>query len=604
MQNLPLLELKARQRAIFSISLLLILPFLVPWHLRPYMSFYQDMATMLPITFLVIIVARAKLFAFPCSPLIYYLIALACYWFFQVSVVDLPYPELNVKTGLFFIVCAMLAWCIQILIQQVGREAILFWVMWAVTLSAGIQAVVAILQFTGFAETVSFIVLSKGHEVRGQLGQPNLLGHQLMWGLLATIFLLSQQHIRLWKGILLIIFLGGVLGIIDSRAIVAYIIVLFLLLFVAILLSKGNIFKERFFILLGCSLLWLTVAQFLMPMLMQQIANQPQSGLTHLLENTNGGERLVEWQKAWIIFKEFPLFGAGWDTYAYQSLMKHELVVPFNQFRETGIASHCHNSILQIMAEMGGIGSLVTFGGLTYVLYPMVKNWRDDTNTVLLLLISVTLTHSLVEFPLWNSFFFTTFIVFIALGTPVAKKWQPVSRYMQRIFLVTASAGALVTLTLLMLNQWRVSQALKLYNGDMMAARLEAGYQLGSIFPLLTPHYDLGILRKQVSTKMAATPEDFARVQRLTRHFPNPHVAEHYGFNLYQQGNIEDSLDWMRRVWHHYPFLVPYSAELIYKASPKFKKLEQPVYNMCVRYKELNLYPHFFSKPCQTPPTE
>ncbi len=588
---------------LLSLNLLLILPFSLPWRLPPYSDFYQDIALIVPICLLAIVVAQKKWFYFPVSRPVIYLIGLFIYWFLQAQLIDLPYPSQNIRTGLFFIAVASLAWCVQVLIVQLGRDRVYTWVMWGVVIAAVFQGVVVLLQYAGVTKYVSWIIFDSS-EVGGQYGHRNMLGHHLMWGILATAALWLQAAIKPWQGIVLLGFLGFVLGMVPSRTIVFYLIVLFGLLLVGGLLSKGRFFRQRTFVLLMGAVLWVFVAQLLTPLIVDYWGHGQQSGLLRFADNMHGGERLSEWHKAWLTFKEFPLWGAGWDTYTYHSLTKHELISTINDYRENNYADHCHNSVLQIMAEMGGVGAFFVFGGLLWVIFPLLKNWQNNKNSVILLLLAVSCCHSLFEYPLWYSYFFAVFMIFIALGQPIINYQKAVSNQLQTVFLSIAILTMGVTLSLLALHQWRVRQAFASKNITVVAAEIEAGYQLGTLFPLLDPHFDLGTLRKFKSTAPATNEQDFAQVKRLALSLPNAHVAEHYGFNLYHQGKIRQSLDWMRKTWRYYPRLVPYSMKVIYTESPTFKQLEQPVYEMCIAYQKTGLYSNISQATCKKPPVQ
>ncbi len=591
--------------ALIFLALLITTPFLIPWRLAPYFNFYHDVAIVVFTLLFSIVITREKRLYFPVSRVVIYLVVLSSYWFLQTKIINLPYPSQNQRTGLFFLVIAMLAWCLQVLIYQCGRKRIFVWVMWSILISASLQGGVALLQSAGWTKYVSWIIFSAS-EPSGQYGQRNMLGHQLMWGVFAAVYLFSNRMITPWKSYISLLFFGLVLGVVSSRTVVLYFIVILLLLLIAFLLSKGKIIKARLFVIVGVTLLWLVIAQLLTPLLFEFFGKAQQSGIFRLADNLNGGERLSEWRKAWLTFKEFPLWGAGWNTYAYHSLTKHELISTINDYRESNYSTHCHNVILQILAEMGIVGFIIVFGGFLWIIFPILKNWRDDENATILFLIAISFTHSLLEYPLWHSFFFASFMVFLSLGQPNITKKEIVSDALQRLFLSIALLALFCSFSLLLLHQWRITQVLQETHGklSMRRAQIEAGYQLGKIFPLLNQYFDLGSLRRIKSTKPALNRQDFAQIERLALSVPNRHVAEHYGFNLYHRGKIQQSLDWMHKVWVYYPRLIPHSMNMIYNESPAFKQLEQPVYEMCLTYQTTKLYPNVSKETCKKPPTQ
>ncbi|HCR6473342.1 TPA: pilin glycosylation ligase domain-containing protein, partial [Shigella flexneri] len=69
-----------------------------------------------------------------------------------------------------------------------------------------------------------------GGTVNGQLGQRNHLGHYLMWGVLAASYLWATRKMPDWLGFICVFLLTAVLGLVNSRTILGYIIAIVLIL--------------------------------------------------------------------------------------------------------------------------------------------------------------------------------------------------------------------------------------------------------------------------------------------------------------------------------------------------------------------------------------
>lgn len=601
--NNSILQPRLYRFVFWVLAVLLILPFLISWRIPPYMDFYQDVVVVCSVCTIIILVSLEKQFAFPISRPTICFILLAAYWLLQTVILDLAYPSQNIRTALLFVSFAFLCWAVQSLISHCGKEKVFTWVMWCVSIGAGLQSIVAILQFTELAKPISWLIYFYEGNIGGQFGQRNMLGHQLMWGVLASAFLTARHHVKQPVGYMMIVWFGLVLALVNSRTIVAYLLAIFVFLCIVKIITKT---KDRVFRLMIVSAVWVLFAQLFLPFFLGLFELVSESGAARLIDNSDISIRLIEWEKAWQVFTEYPIFGSGYDSYTYHSLTKTLDFTLDTRARPSGYASHCHNSILQILAEMGIVGLALVLGSLIWVCLPMLKRLGEGENTVVLALLLISGCHSLFEYPLWYSYFLASFTLFIIIGQPVITKERStvISRNLHNILIVVAGLGLTLSLALLSLHQWRIASLVKVANGSisMKTARAHATFALGTVYPLLTIYRDQGILRAVESHKKAVDPEALQIIARLTRGLPNPHVSEHYGFNLYHYGNIEKSIDWFAKVWDYYPRMVPHSMKVIYDNTPMFKELEKPVYESCKRYRALDLYPTLFSSECEAPP--
>ncbi|MFN7094529.1 MAG: Wzy polymerase domain-containing protein, partial [Burkholderiales bacterium] len=167
----------------------------------------------------------------------------------------------------------------------------------------------------------------------------------------------------------------------------------------------------------------LILFEYLYPLLQTLIHhNEVSSGLQRLISTGgNGGEagrRLVEWQKAWMVFKAHPLIGQGFNQFAQQSVYLQPLFphAPMND----GLFTNCHNLLLQLLAETGLIGTVIVAGGISYVITAMLKTITIET-IIILCLFATTLAHSMLEYPLWYIYFLGPFIMFLAIDNPLTK---------------------------------------------------------------------------------------------------------------------------------------------------------------------------------------
>ncbi|MBY0379179.1 MAG: Wzy polymerase domain-containing protein, partial [Burkholderiales bacterium] len=128
------------------------------------------------------------------------------------------------------------------------------------------------------------------------------------------------------------------------------------------------------------------------------------------------GRRMVEWRKAYITFKEHILFGTGFYGYAKNSVFLYKLFpnTPLN----SGLFINCHNLILQLLAETGIIGASIAVIGIAYAIKRMAIDASPEI-IILRCMLSTTIAHSMLEYPLWYFYFLGPFIMFLSVDKPI-----------------------------------------------------------------------------------------------------------------------------------------------------------------------------------------
>lgn len=593
------------QLTMVMITVILILPFNLASRFVPYQSFYQDIVVILSIlaAFSILLVSGKLCTALPRGAIYFFI--LAAYWCFQPLVIDLPYAEQNIRIGLLFVLLGFLVWSVQALLLHYGREQVTAWVAWTVLIGVCIQAIALLLQFSGMVKWVSWLVFNHGENISGQFGQRNLLGHYMMWGVLAAAYLTGKHRLRLTAGITLILVLGACLALVNSRTIIAYVLaILLLLLLVRFFYGKANHAVAK---MLCFAAIWVLLAQWLMPSLLSALGIEAQSGLDRLVDRPNAGFRTPEWSKAWYSFLNAPIFGHGWHSYAYQSIVTDWELIPDTAYHLNGYALHSHNMVLQILAEMGAVGGILVFGGLFWAALPMLKQLTQGHAVWILALLAVTACHSLLEFPLWYSYFLASATIFLALSTPTAHlSHYPtlggVSRYG---LLGLSTAGLLAAIFVLGLNQWFINKQIQAAGNavNLSYVRRMAMFELGQHIPLLSPYGDMQRLDNIDITAKKIAQSDIQLIEQFNRYLPVYYMANLRGLALYRQGKEDEALQWLKKTWHYYPRQIPQSMTQIYQAYPLFKGLEMPVYQACLRQQELGLYGEKVFKTCEKPPS-
>ncbi|WP_148714118.1 PglL family O-oligosaccharyltransferase [Chitinolyticbacter meiyuanensis] len=267
---------------------------------------------------------------------------------------------------------------------------------------------------------------SGGATVFGAIGQANMYGHYLAWGLGALAWLVAQRRaprVLFW---VLAPWLALLLAWCGSRSVLMY-AGAWLLLGAAMAWRSRPDDVRRFgrYLLIAAGLV--VVAQFVAPLLVDVInaIAGGRGGKASALEriSSNGGRRLVEWQKAWQTFVDAPWLGAGWSAYPAHSVAL-QVEPRFAQALESRLFTHSHSGPLNLLAETGLAGSLPVLAGL---LATAAGVWRRRDSAVAWFggtLVVVSLLHSLVEYPLWYAHFLLPFAVLMFIAWDGAPRWR------------------------------------------------------------------------------------------------------------------------------------------------------------------------------------
>jgi hypothetical protein len=142
--------------------------------------------------------------------------------------------------------------------------------------------------------------------------------------------------------------------------------------------------------------------------------------------------RFAEMRKAWIVFRAHPYRGVGWSQFAAESVRLQALPQFSADGFNSGLFTNAHNLILQLLAEMGGVVTAIVVLGLVWTVWPFFSQKAQVEGVLPLACLSVTLIHSMLEYPLWYLYFLGMLVIFCALapmpvrarGARIAVEWR------------------------------------------------------------------------------------------------------------------------------------------------------------------------------------
>ncbi|MDR3410583.1 MAG: Wzy polymerase domain-containing protein [Formivibrio sp.] len=250
--------------------------------------------------------------------------------------------------------------------------------------------------------------------IYGNIGQRNMYGHYLAWGLAATAWLASERKLPQWLFWPLASWLALSMAWSSSRSVFIY--ALTWLPMAGFIAWRGQDSVRRFGLYLGAAAVLIVAMQFVAPVVndiiqsLLKASNAAPTGVDRLA--SNGSRRLVEWTKAWMTFKDYPWIGAGWGAYGVHSVILQTLP-NFAKVQESVLFTHAHNSLLNLMAETGIFGAGAVTAGILWVYAGLLRRWKDPVILAATAMATVSILHSLVEYPLWYYHLFGPFVLML-----------------------------------------------------------------------------------------------------------------------------------------------------------------------------------------------
>lgn len=336
---------------------------------------------------------------------------------------NISFIGLNYVASLEMIICIMVAISINTIKQEISLRLITTVICYAILTGAILQSLIGLIQFTGttkyFHDIIFYDSAHPTTNIFGHFGQRNHYAHYLSWGTFALVYLYAREKIKPELFYSLVVWLCFSLTISASRSVFLYFALASFISVISLTFRYKNLEIKRLAFLILMTTMILILVQYALPIAQKLLSDNSQaaSGLSRLQSSDGGGRRIIEWQKALIIFKDHPLFGIGWNGFARQSVLLHPQFP--NAALNSGLFTNCHNLILQLLAETGIIGAFIVVSGITICIIRIIRNNFGSEQLILLCLIGTTITHSMDEYPLWYLYFLAGFVVFLSLDKPI-----------------------------------------------------------------------------------------------------------------------------------------------------------------------------------------
>jgi O-antigen ligase len=456
------------------LAVVAIVPFAIPYAYFPVSKFYAESTSLIAgiLMFALVIWAKPQL---KFSPIAIASFAFAGFALIQPFFVHTYFIGNNYYVALLFFILGLVAIAVTSLVDgdDKTRDNLMLILCWSLVISATIQAIIAYLQYTGKAANFSEYVLvspqdpGDGSNIFGNIGQPNQFTDFISIGVVALCYLFFVGQINLIVFIAYSLLFALAVTFTARRGVLLYFIIM---LFTAGWMWLRNVKKpeqainyRKAALLMIAFFIGLMAVQFAFPKLVAMFSSHPASvstGLNRLSENAIGQStyrRFYEWYKALVMFANHPLFGVGWYQYPregiYIMLTERFMYIPQNM----KLYTHSHNSLVNMMAETGLIGSLITIGyGLGYSIFLLLRRVNTAQALFIVLLMIPILTHSFLEYPLWYAYFIVLLVIFLAFAP---------AKYVLKNSIGVKAAGSIVVALLMLFayNSYQMNNQLMAY---------------------------------------------------------------------------------------------------------------------------------------------
>jgi O-antigen ligase len=403
-----------------------LLPFLIPYHQQPILSFYPEwLAVALGTAASAALLASrnfARTAALPGPAL--WLAGLALFFVLLAAFGDQAYPQSALLAALYVLYAALM---IQLGAQLVaahgvGRVAI---VLASFVLAAALaNAVAGVVQFYGRPRWFEDVIAQlRGGRAYGNIAQANLYTNFLALGQAALVFLWLRLRLRTGYAVAALALLVVASALSGGRGALLY-AVWFALSGVMTAKLIANSDGKRLRRAAGLVAAAIVAAQIVVPWLNSNLHFGPagESALQRIGATAEGGfePRLPVFLLALRIFAAAPIAGTGVGEFA-GAVFDLGLGPALTGIGEVWTSPH--NLPLQLLAETGLIGALLVFGALCAWVIGLARRYRAEASPALWWIIAaagVELIHSLIEFPLWSAHFLG--LTALLIGTSAAPR--------------------------------------------------------------------------------------------------------------------------------------------------------------------------------------
>jgi O-antigen ligase len=529
------------------------LPFLQPLYRPPLQSFYAEwLAMVLGLGALVALLRREAWDGLPVPVMSLAALLLIVFLWLQYALGLMGYIAQALTPSLYLLWAALLVVAGNFLRRELGMERVATMLAWFLLAGGVLSAVAGVLQHYHVTPLVGTLILPKVTlQVYGNLTQPNHYAAYTSLALVALAYLFVRGRLPAAVAVPAAVVLAYAAAISGSRSVWFYLAALPI---IALILHWREPRPEHRRLALVCAaylpLFAIMNALAVLPWF-APAEREMMTALDRLFGSVSGvSVRLALWEEAWWMFTRAPLLGVGFGQFTWHHF---EYGAQFGA-PEVGLTNNAHNIVLQLLAETGLPGAALVVGAGIYWLAGL-RGLRPSLELWWVLgLLAVIGLHSLLEYPLWYTYFLGMAAVTLGMGAT-----QSVPVYLRRM---GAPLVALVMLTgvvhaALLLHDFRRMERLifSVYSTDAdlpdVAVFRDVLTELHRE-PVLAPYVEVAITFAITRTE-EQLPEKIAHVSRVMHYLPAPLFVYRLALLLALAGERAAALAQMEKALRVYP---------------------------------------------------
>ncbi|MCF8197363.1 MAG: Wzy polymerase domain-containing protein [Sulfuritalea sp.] len=314
------------------------------------------------------------------------------------------FPQVGLLYASYLLWSGMLIILGRYLVETIGFARFAGVVASAFVAGALIGSGIALMQWLGLSQGIEWVIPRSGTTAFANLGQANHHAHYSWLGITSAFYLRGRGALSrpaLWL-LILPMASGSVLS--GSRSVFLYSVIL---LAAAAYFQRRHaeghavsFFRDAFLLLpvvVALSFFAAWAAQFI-----PEASGDSTAGARIFAAVAGPSARIELARSAWAAFLEYPWLGQGAGSYpwgAFVAASNHVGDPPY------AVSENAHNLILQLMSELGGPATVLSFALLGLwakrffsAAWGLEQFWCGA-------LLSIGAAHALFEYPLWHAYF-------------------------------------------------------------------------------------------------------------------------------------------------------------------------------------------------------
>ncbi|MDP3608119.1 MAG: Wzy polymerase domain-containing protein [Methylophilus sp.] len=533
----------------FFISLMLILPFLFPYHPFPIQTFYIEWLTAaLALFAFVPLIKQTAWPSYQVPTIIWLPIGMLIVMALQLAVLDIAYWQNYFLAAQYFIFAALMMLLGAMLKQAIGFNKTIKVIAIALLISGLISTIIIFLDLANI-RLGGWILDSKAGAV-ANVGQQNHLATLLALALAGLAYLFAKQSLKMYLAWPMFIFLLSGLALTASRS--AWI-------FVGLITVSALVYRY----LQSKTQLTVSPKRLLILLVLPVLFYLLQIGLPHLPTSkalTTSNQRLVElaqkkdsprlqlYKATWYVYTDNPLLGTGLGQMAWHDI-EHANRVP----ELKGTNSQSHNTVLQFLAETGAIGTTFLLVCLLAFFLRVKSAPISPERWLWWLMLSIIAIHAMLEYPLWYMHYLALTALLLGVGDvqiQSLKRARP--QLLVAMFTMLWAASLVQTMhDFRIIERWYAqNQRIKL-NDVRFDEMLRQFKPIRAFSPLAI--YAEVQLANTLPIDRDGLNDKLAIYKRLLKAYPTPGLTYNYAILLALDGRHDKAINHLKHTFMRYP---------------------------------------------------